>query len=54
MEHKQDKTTLLSQGVFIFVYLAVLTVVEFGIAISFNSVALLIVIALVKAALVIY
>jgi len=54
MEHKQDKTTLLSQGVFIFVYLAVLTVVEFGIAISFNSVALLIVIALVKAALVVY
>ena len=54
MEHKQDKTTLLSQGVFIFVYLAVLTVVEFGIAISFNSVPLLIVIALVKAALVLY
>jgi len=54
MTHKQDKSTLLSQGVFIFVYLAVLTAIEFGIAISFNSVALLIVIALVKAMLVVY
>jgi len=54
MEHKQNKTTLLSQGVLIFVYLGVLTVVEFGIAITFNSVALLVVIALVKAALVVY
>jgi len=54
MTHKQDKSVLLSQGVFIFVYLAVLTLIEFGIAISFNSVALLIVIALVKAVLVLY
>ena len=45
---------MLSQGVFIFVYLAVLTGLEFFIAVSFNSVPLLIVIALVKAVLVLY
>jgi len=54
MEHKQEKSSLLGQGVFIFVYLAVLTVIEFGIAITFNSVVLLVVIALVKAVLVVY
>lgn len=45
---------MLSQGVFIFVYLAVLTVLEFLVAISFNSVPLLVVVALIKAALVVY
>ena len=45
---------MLGQGVFIFVYLAVLTVLEFGIAITFNSAVLLVVIALVKAVLVVY
>ena len=45
---------MLGQGVFIFVYLAVLTVLEFGIAITFNSAILLVVIALVKAVLVVY
>jgi cytochrome c oxidase subunit III len=54
MAHNQDKSSLLSQGVFIFVYLAVLTGLEFFIAVSFNSVPLLVVIALVKAALVLY
>jgi len=54
MAHKQDKSMMLSQGVFIFVYLAVLTGLEFFIAVSFNSVPLLIVIALVKAVLVLY
>src|SRR5260221_7593948 len=54
MEHKQEKSSMLGQGVFIFVYLAVLTVLEFGIAITFNSTVLLVVIALVKAALVVY
>jgi cytochrome c oxidase subunit III len=54
MSHKQDKSLMLSQGVFIFVYLAVLTLIEFGIAITFNSAILLIVIALVKAVLVVY
>jgi cytochrome c oxidase subunit 3 len=54
MTHKQEKSSMLSQGVFIFVYLAVLTLLEFGIAISFNSAVLLVAIALVKAVLVVY
>jgi cytochrome c oxidase subunit III len=54
MEHKQEKSSMLGQGVFIFVYLAVLTLIEFGIAITFNAAILLVVIALVKAALVVY
>lgn len=54
MTHKQEKSSMLSQGVFIFVYLAVLTVLEFGIAITFNSAVLLVAIALVKAVLVVY
>jgi len=54
MEHKQEKSSMLGQGVFIFVYLTVLTLVEFGIAITFNSALLLVVIAMVKAALVVY
>ena len=54
MTHKHDKSLMLSQGVFIFIYLAVLTVLEFGVAITFNSTILLIVVALIKAALVLY
>jgi len=54
MSHKQDKSSMLSQGVFIFVYLAVLTLIEFGVALTFNSTILLIVVALVKAVLVVY
>ena len=45
---------MLCQGIIIFVYLAVLTGLEFLIAISFNSVPLLVVVALVKAGLVVY
>ena len=45
---------MLSQGVFIFIYLAVLTVLEFIVAVSFNSTAVLITFALVKAVLVVY
>jgi cytochrome c oxidase subunit 3 len=45
---------MLSQGVFIFVYLAVLTALEFFVAVTFQSVAVLVVVALVKAVLVIY
>ena len=45
---------MLNQGVFIFVYLAVLTVLEFLVAISFNSAAVLIAVALVKGVLVVY
>jgi len=54
MEHKHDKSSMLGQGVFIFVYLAVLTVLEFGIALTFNSAVLLVALALVKAVLVVY
>ena len=54
MTHKQDKSSMLSQGVFIFVYLAVLTVLEYFVAIAFDAVPILVVVALVKAALVVY
>ena len=54
MTHTEDKKTMLSQGIYIFVYLAVLTGLEFFVAITFKSAALLIVVALVKAALVVY
>lgn len=54
MAHKQDKASMLNQGVFIFVYLAVLTVLEFMVAISFKSAAVLIAVALVKGVLVVY
>ena len=45
---------MLGQGILIFIYLAILTGLEFFIAISFNSLVLLVVVALVKAALVVY
>lgn len=45
---------MLNQGVFIFVYLAVLTVLEFLVALSFKSAAVLIAVALVKGVLVVY
>ncbi len=45
---------MLGQGIVIFVYLAVLTALEFLVAISFDLVPLLVVVALVKAALVAY
>jgi cytochrome c oxidase subunit III len=54
MVHTQENKMMLGQGVLIFVYLAVLTGLEFFIAVSFKSVPLLIVVALVKAALVLY
>jgi cytochrome c oxidase subunit III len=54
MTHKQDKSSMLSQGIFIFVYLAVLTVFEFIVAVSFGSVTVLATFALVKAGLVLY
>ena len=54
MIHTQEKSFMLSQGVFIFVYLAVLTALEYLVAISFKSVPLLVVVALIKAALVVY
>ena len=54
MIHTHDNKSMLIQGILIFVYLAVLTGLEFFIALSFNSVPLLVVVALVKAALVVY
>lgn len=54
MNHTHEKKSMLGQGIIIFVYLAVLTGLEFLIAISFNSVPLLVVVALVKAGLVVY
>lgn len=45
---------MLSQGVFIFVYLGVLTLLEFFIAVTFKSITILVAIALVKAILVVY
>jgi len=54
MVHTQENKTMLSQGMLIFIYLAVLTGLEFFIAITFQSVPLLVVVALVKAALVVY
>lgn len=54
MTQKQDRPNLLSQGMFIFIYLAVLTVLEFFVAVTFNATIILIVVALVKAALVLY
>ncbi len=49
-----DKKAVLNQGVIIFVFLTVLTLLEFFIAITMASVVLLVVIALVKAGLVGY
>ena len=54
MDHNHGKSFLLSQGVFIFIYLAVLTGLEFFIAVTFNALALLVVVAIVKAVLVVY
>jgi cytochrome c oxidase subunit 3 len=54
MTHTQDKASMLGQGILIFVYLGILTLLEFGIAITFDSVAVLVIVALVKAALVVY
>ena len=54
MIHVQDKKTMLNQGVIIFIYLAVLSVLEFFIAVAFDAVPLLVVVLLIKAVLVVY
>ncbi len=54
MSHTNDKSSALTQGVIIFVYLAVLTAIEYWIAISFNAVSILVLVAVIKAALVMY
>jgi len=45
---------MLSQGIFIFIYLAILTGLEFFVAVAFDAVPILVVIAIVKAGLVLY
>ena len=54
MTHSQDKSSALGQGVVIFVYLAVLTIIEYFIAVAFDAVPLLLVVAVIKAGLVMY
>lgn len=54
MSHTQDKSSAFRQGLLIFIYLAVLTGLEFFVAITLDAVIVLIVIALVKAGLVLY
>jgi cytochrome c oxidase subunit 3 len=49
-----DKKTALNQGMIIFIFLAVLTALEFFIAIAMDAVPLLVIVALVKAGLVVY
>ena len=53
MQHS-DKTEMLRQGAVVFVFLAVLTALEFFIAVAMGAVSLLVVVALIKFALVIY
>ena len=52
MSHTQDKSSALGQGVVIFVYLAVLTVLEYFVAVTFSAVSILVVVAVIKLALV--
>lgn len=54
MSHSQNKSAALMQGVIIFVYLAVLTGLEYFVAVAFDAVPLLIVVAVIKAVLVLY
>jgi cytochrome c oxidase subunit 3 len=54
MSHTQDKSSAFVQGVLIFVYLATLTLLEYFVAVTFNAITILVVVAVVKAALVMY
>jgi cytochrome c oxidase subunit 3 len=54
MIHVQDKKTMLNQGVLIFVYLGVLSLIEYFIAVAFDAVPLLVLVLLIKAVLVVY
>jgi cytochrome c oxidase subunit 3 len=54
MTHTLDKSSALRQGVVIFVYLAVLTVLEYLVAVALNAVSILAVVAIIKGALVMY
>jgi len=54
MSHTQDKSSAFRQGLVIFVYLAALTALEYFVAITFSAVSILVLIAMIKAALVMY
>ncbi len=54
MSHTQSKSSAFGQGVVIFIYLAVLTAIEYAIAVTFKAVSILVVVAVIKAALVMY
>jgi cytochrome c oxidase subunit III len=54
MSHTQDKSSAYAQGVLIFVYLAVLTALEYFVAVTFSAVPILVLVAVIKAALVMY
>jgi cytochrome c oxidase subunit III len=54
MSHILDKSSAFAQGVLIFAYLTVLTALEYFVAITFNAVSILVVVAVIKAALVMY
>lgn len=54
MSHTHDKSSALSQGVVIFIYLAVLTALEYFVAVTFSAVSILAVVAVIKLALVMY
>ncbi len=52
--HALDKSAALNQGVIIFAYLAILTALEFGLAVALPNPILLLLVALFKAGLVMY
>jgi cytochrome c oxidase subunit 3 len=54
MSHLQDKSSAFRQGLVIFIYLAVLTALEYFVAITFDAVMILVTIAIIKAALIMY
>ncbi len=54
MSHTQSKSAAFAQGVVVFIYLAILTALEYFVAITFDAVPILVVVAVIKAALVVY
>ena len=54
MSHPQNKSALLMQGVIIAIYLFALTLLEYFVAVAFDAVPLLLVLAAIKAFLVMY
>lgn len=54
MSHILDKSFAFRQGVVIFVYLAVLTALEYFVAVTFQAVSILVMVAVIKAALILY